>query len=62
MDSSNSQQQNTITENLTNLLLLLQEGLISLDSSGRITSIHEVGKLLGFDQAELLGKHYSELY
>jgi PAS domain-containing protein len=64
MENSNSRQEVTLSQSLTNLLRLMQEGLIVLDSSGCIIDAYEAaGKLFGFrDHSELVGKHFSELY
>lgn len=45
------------------LLYLMQEGLIVLDSTGFIVFAYEiVAELFGIDHAQLIGRHFSELY
>lgn len=59
-----NQHSTPLTQPLTDLLKLLQEGLIVLDPSGYIIDAYEAaGKLFGTtDHTDLLGKHFSELY
>ena len=56
--------QPSLPKNLVNLLQLMQEGLIVLDTSGVVVFASQAAsKLFGIaDHNDLLGKHFSELY
>lgn len=56
--------QPALPHNLVQLLHLMQEGLIVLDTSGVVVFAYQSAeKLFGLaDHDELIGKHFSELY
>lgn len=63
MDQSKTLQP-ALPRNLVNLLQLMQEGLIVLDTSGVVVFAYQAaGKFFDVtDHNDLLGKHFSELY
>jgi len=55
--------QSTLPQKLVNLLHLMQEGLIVLDTSGVVVFAYQsAGNFFEVADTDLLGKHFSELY